>query len=83
MVGNGKSKSNNLVKIFILPTLKRYGLSLECPLKGQINVANISTEQKMTTIFPNGIYRIDFNAFNNDDSNVAKVSILLRVENFA
>lgn len=78
--GNGKGKSNTLVKIFILPVLKQYGLSLECPLKGQINIANISIDQKMTTIFPNGVYRIDFNAYNNDDNNIAKVSIVLRVD---
>lgn len=78
--GNGKGKSNTLVKIFILPVLKQYGLSLECPLNGQINIANISVDQKMTTIFPNGVYRIDFNAYNNDDNNIAKISIVLRVD---
>jgi hypothetical protein len=80
MIGNAKGKSNTLIKVFILPVLKQYGLSLECPLKGQIKIANVSTEQKLTSIFPNGVYRIDFHAYNNDDSNIAKVSIVLKIE---
>ena len=80
MIGNGKGKSNTLVKVFILPVLRQHGLSLECPLKGTIKIANITIEQKMTAIFPNGLYRIDIHAFSNDDDNIATVSIVLKVE---
>lgn len=80
MIGNGRGKSNTLVRIFILPVLKQYGLKLECPLAGQIKIINISAEQKSTTVFPNGLYRVDFNAFNNDDNFIAKVSIVLKFE---
>ena len=80
MIGNGKGKSNTLVKVFILPVLKHNGLSLECPLKGTIKIANISIEQKMSNIFPNGLYRIAINAYNIDDNDIANVSIVLKVE---
>ena len=80
MIGNGKGKSNPLVKIFILPVLKQIGLSLECPIKCTIKIANISIEQKMTTIFPNGLYRIAVNGYNNDDSDILSISLVLKVE---
>lgn len=80
MIGNGKGKSNTLIKIFVLPVLKQYGIKLECPLIGQIKILNVSVEQKSTTVFPNGLYRVDFIAHNNDDNNIARISIVLKVE---
>ncbi|KAL7010800.1 hypothetical protein ACKWTF_013944 [Chironomus riparius] len=80
MVGNGKGKSNTLVKVFILPVLKKNGFSLECPLQGIINIFNISIEQKMTTIFPNGLYRVSVKAYNSDDKDITNFSIILKVE---
>ena len=80
IAGNGKGKSNALVKVFIIPVMKQQGLSLECPLKGQIKMLNITAEQKLTIVFPHGLYRITFHAFNNYDDNIANISMALKIE---
>lgn len=60
--------------------MKKYGLKLNCPLKGQIKILNVTAEQKLTQVFPHGLYRIKFYAFNNEDDNVANISFVLRME---
>jgi hypothetical protein len=52
----------------------------KCPMAGQMKVMNTAPDYKMMMMFPDGTYRIIFNAFNSDDEHIALVSTILKIE---
>jgi hypothetical protein len=79
IVGSRKSKGNALIKLFLEPIRGKYPSLFQCPMKGALQVMNVSTEAKLLNMFPSGIYKIVFTAENKNDQEIAFVSILLKI----
>lgn len=69
-----------MIKIFMEPVRTQYPMIFKCPLLGKLEIQNVTLDPKMMIVFPSGIYRIAVNAFNNEDSEVAIVSLLIKLE---
>ncbi|KAG5668565.1 hypothetical protein PVAND_016502 [Polypedilum vanderplanki] len=75
-----KSRSNPMIRTFVVPALKAVPNFAKCPVYGAENF-NVTFDSKMLTMFPNSRYMLIAHAYREDDNELIKLTLVVKLEN--
>ncbi|KAL7010801.1 hypothetical protein ACKWTF_013945 [Chironomus riparius] len=76
---SGKSKTNPLIRTFLMPLINKVPVLSKCPIQGRHNF-NVDFDRKMLIMFPSGTYKLKIVVYNNDDNNIATCIMIMKID---